>query len=85
MTPPSQIAHYRITSKFGEGDMGVVYRAIAKLNRDVAIKVLPPAFCREAFASRPLHPLRPPLAWMAWQFSEKVDRASGRGRQAGFS
>jgi serine/threonine protein kinase len=43
MTPPSQIAHYRITSKL-EGDMGVVYRATAKLNRDVAIKVLPPAF-----------------------------------------
>ncbi|HSG00672.1 MAG TPA: protein kinase, partial [Vicinamibacterales bacterium] len=42
------IAHYRIGAKLGAGGMGEVYRATdTKLNRDVAVKVLPEAFASD--------------------------------------
>ena len=49
LTPGTRLGVYDITAPIGEGGMGQVYRARdTKLDRDVAIKILPEAFAHDA-------------------------------------
>jgi serine/threonine protein kinase len=49
LTSGTKLGPYEIQSPLGAGGMGEVYRARdTRLNRDVAVKILPEAFARDA-------------------------------------
>jgi hypothetical protein len=49
LTPGTRLGVYQVSAQIGEGGMGQVYRARdTKLDRDVAIKILPEAFAHDA-------------------------------------
>ena len=48
LSPGARLGVYEVTAKIGEGGMGEVYQArYTKLNRDVALKVLPDLFASD--------------------------------------
>jgi eukaryotic-like serine/threonine-protein kinase len=48
LSPGTRLGPYEVTAQIGEGGMGQVYRARdTKLNRDVALKVLPDSFAND--------------------------------------
>ncbi len=49
LSPGTRLGVYSVTAQIGQGGMGEVYQATdTKLNRQVALKILPEAFCERS-------------------------------------
>jgi hypothetical protein len=87
MSPPPPsigqiLAHFRIVEQIGAGGMGVVYRAHDdQLERDVAIKVLPPGTLANEAARKQFR--KEALAHKSVVFSGRRKRFTGEQKTAG--
>jgi eukaryotic-like serine/threonine-protein kinase len=62
----AQVGRYEVVSVPGAGGMGEVYRARdRKLQRDVALKILPAAFVAEPIRARGVQPITVIVNWPA--------------------
>ncbi len=67
LVPGGRLGPYEITGAIGAGGMGEVYRAHdTKLNRDVAIKVLPEAFASDSERLAFPRERGPSRFWSGW-------------------
>ena len=92
LTSGTKLGPYEIQSQLGAGGMGIVYKALdLKLNREVALKVLPPElvsdpdrkrrFVQEAQAAAALkHPNIATMRWLKFRAQLRSRPAFSEGR-----
>ena len=88
LTPGSRLGSYEVTAEIGRGGMGEVYQARdTKLDRDVALKVLPDAFtsdpdrlARFERGAKVLASLNHPNIWHRSALTDPVAPDDRRGR-----
>ena len=82
ISPGTKLGHYDVVEAIGAGGMGEVYRARdTKLERDVAIKVLPEEFSRDKERLARFQPEANPRAPESLQRRHPL-RTRGRERSA---
>ena len=82
LRPGTRLGPYEVSAQIGEGGMGAVYRARdTKLNRDVALKVLPDSFASDT--GRALRATGNGARWSKWPTSRSRLRTDGTPRKSG--